>query len=97
MLLRLIHSRWSFVVLQALDFGTTLLTFHLGGLESNPIVAHLMAIFGVTGGLLCSKTLTTLVIFRVRKLIHVANLAYCAIILWNGAILVLLAMRHGRH
>ena len=39
-------ARTSFIVLQVLDLITTLIAFHFGAFEVNPLVAHLTRIFG---------------------------------------------------
>ncbi|MGH9544064.1 MAG: DUF5658 family protein [Terriglobales bacterium] len=85
-------ARTSFIVLQALDLATTLIAFHFGAFEVNPLVAHLTRTFGPTGGVLVSKLAAVLIIFRVRKLMWVANLFYVGVVCWN--IFVLLAFLH---
>jgi Domain of unknown function (DUF5658) len=85
-------SRASFIVLQVLDLVTTLIAFHFGAFEVNPLVAHLTRIFGPTGGVLFSKLIAVLIIFRVRKLLWVANLFYVGVVCWN--IFILLAFLH---
>jgi hypothetical protein len=47
----ILQARSSFVVLQVLDRATTLVAFHYGAFEVNPLVGHLTA---TTGGVLFS-------------------------------------------
>jgi uncharacterized protein DUF5658 len=78
-----LSSRVSFIVLQVLDLTTTLIAFHYGAFEVNPLVGHLTKIFGPIGGVLFSKVFAVLIIFRVRKLMWVANLFYVGVVCWN--------------
>jgi len=55
-------------------------------------VAHLTRIFGPIGGVVLSKLVAVLIIFRIRKLMWVANLFYVGVVCWN--ILVLFALFH---
>jgi len=48
-------SRLTFIVLQVLDLTTTLIAFHYGAFEVNPLVGRLTKIFGPLGGVLFSK------------------------------------------
>jgi hypothetical protein len=50
-----LRSRWTFAALQVLDLLTTLLAFHVGAFEVNPLVAHLTVQFGRFRGVLISK------------------------------------------
>ena len=81
-------SRVSFIVLQVLDLTTTLIAFHYGAFEVNPLVASLTKIFGPIGGVLFSKVFAVLIIFRVRKLMWVANLFYVGVVCWNTVVLL---------
>src|ERR1700675_120589 len=72
----ILGAKSSFIVLQALDLATTLVAFHFGAFEVNPLVGRLTAAFGPAGGVLFSKVVATLIVFRVRKLLWVANLFY---------------------
>jgi hypothetical protein len=81
-------SRVSFIVLQVLDLTTTLIAFHYGAFEVNPLVAGLTKIFGPIGGVLFSKVFAVLIIFRVRKLMWVANLFYVGVVCWNTVVLL---------
>jgi len=85
-------ARASFIVLQVLDLATTLIAFHFGAFEVNPLVAHLTRLCGPIGGVVLSKLIAVLIIFRVRKLMWVANLFYIGVVCWN--IFVLLAFFH---
>jgi hypothetical protein len=88
-------SRSLFIVLQALDLVTTLIAFHFGAFEANPLVGHLTTTFGRTGGVLFSKVIAVLIIFRVRKLMWFANLFYLGVVCWNT--FLLLAISHVVH
>ena len=81
-------SRLSFIVLQVLDLTTTLIAFHYGAFEVNPLVGRLTKIFGPIGGVLFSKVFAVLIIFRVRKLMWVANLFYVGVVCWNTIVLL---------
>jgi len=89
----LLHSKSSFVVLQALDLVTTLVAFHFGAFEVNPLVGRFTSAFGPTGGVLVSKLIAILIVFRVRKLMWIANIFYLGIVCWNTAILLALSHR----
>jgi Domain of unknown function (DUF5658) len=90
-----LQSKSSFIVLQILDLITTLVAFHFGGFELNPLVGRLTAIFGATGGVVFSKVVAVLIVFRVRKLMWFANLFYLVVVCWN--VFVLLALSHVKH
>jgi hypothetical protein len=91
----ILASRSLFIVLQALDLATTLIAFHFGGFEANPLVGRLTTTFGRTGGVLFTKVIAVLIIFRVRKLMWVANLFYLGVVCWNT--IVLLGIAYIRH
>lgn len=88
-------ARSSFIVLQLLDLTTTLVAFHYGAFEVNPLVGRLTHIFGPTGGVLFSKAIAVLIIFRVRKLMWAANLFYLGVVCWNT--IVLFGLAHTMH
>jgi hypothetical protein len=92
---RLLNSRLSFVVLQVLDLATTLLAFHSGAFEVNPMVARLTHLLGPFGGVFCSKVIACLIVLRVRRLVWVVNLFYTVVICWN--VLIFFALTHARH
>ena len=83
-----VNSRWTFVVLQVLDLTTTLIAFHLGAMEANPLVAHFTTAFGWFRGLVISKLIAIAIAMGVRRLIWVVNIFYTGIILWNVVILL---------
>ena len=83
-----VNSRWTFVVLQVLDLTTTLIAFHLGAMEANPLVAHFTATFGWLRGLVVSKLIAIGIAMGVRRLIWVVNIFYAGIIFWNLVILL---------
>ena len=87
----IVGARSSFIVLQALDLLTTLIAFHYGAFEVNPLVARLTTSFGPTGGVLFSKALAVLIVFRVRRLMWLANLFYLGVVCWNTFVLVALS------
>ena len=91
----ILQARSSFVVLQVLDLATTLVAFHYGAFEVNPLVGRLTTIFGPTGGVLFSKVIAVAIAFRMRRLIWVVNLFYTGIVCWNT--LVVIALSHARH
>jgi hypothetical protein len=91
----MLAARPSFIVLQVLDLATTLVAFHYGAFEVNPVVARLTATFGPTGGVLVSKVIAVVIAFRVRKLMWFANLFYLGVVCWN--IFGLLAISHFIH
>jgi hypothetical protein len=91
---KILQARSSFMVLQALDLVTTLVAFHFGAFEVNPLVGRLTTVLGPTGGLLCSKVAAVLIVWRVRKLVWVANLFYIGVVFWNT--LILFALSHAR-
>ena len=87
-----LDARSSFVALQALDLITTLLAFHFGAFEMNPLVGRLTALFGPAGGVVFSKVVAVLIVLRVRKLMWFANLFYFGVVCWNT--FILLALSH---
>jgi len=91
----ILASRSLFIVLQALDLVTTLIAFHFGAFEVNPLVGRLTTTFGRTGGVLFSKVIAVLIIFRVRKLMWFANLFYLGVVCWNTFLLI--AISHVMH
>lgn len=84
---KLLFSRWTFVVLQLLDLSTTLIAFRLGGMEMNPLVAHLTIYFGRTGGVVASKLIAIAIAMGVRRRLWIINLFYVVIIVWNVLVL----------
>jgi hypothetical protein len=85
------HAKSSFFVLQVLDLVTTLIAFHFGAFEVNPLVGRLTVLLGPTGGVLASKVFAVLIALRLQKLLWVANLFYVGIVCWNTFVLLLLA------
>ena len=83
-----LNSRWTFVILQLLDLTTTLIAFHLGAIEANPLVAHFTATFGWLRGLIISKLFAIAIAMGVKRLIWVVNVFYTFIIVWNLVILL---------
>jgi uncharacterized membrane protein len=81
---KLLHSHWTFAVLQGLDLLTTMVAFRMGAFEVNPLVAHLTVTFGRFRGVLISKLIAIGIAMGVRRLIWIVNLFYAAIILWNS-------------
>ena len=81
---KMLHSHWTFAGLQGLDLLTTMVAFHMGAYEVNPLVAHLTVTFGRFRGVLMSKLIAIGIAMGVRKLIWVVNIFYIAIILWNS-------------
>ena len=87
------QAKSSFFVLQALDLATTLIAFHFGAFEVNPLVGRLTTLLGPTGGVLAIKVVAVLIALRLRKLLWVANLFYVGVVCWNTFILLILAHR----
>ncbi len=84
-----------FAVLQALDLLTTLLAFHLGGYEANPIVRPFLAL-GPVGGIFAVKALVLalgFICWRYGRLsvLNKANWLYAAIVVWNATAILHLA------
>jgi hypothetical protein len=90
---RVVRSRWTFAALQLLDLLTTLVAFHVGAFEVNPLVAHLTVKFGRVRGVLISKVIAVAIAMGVRKLLWVVNLFYAFVIGWNILMLTLLHMK----
>jgi hypothetical protein len=84
---KVLFSSWTFVALQVLDLTTTLIAFRLGGMEVNPLVAHLTVYFGRTGGVVASKLIAIAIAMGVKRRIWIINLFYAAIIVWNVLVL----------
>jgi hypothetical protein len=82
-----------FVTLQLCDLATTYWVIRHGGYEANPLVAHLMVLFGVLGALVLTKTGLVLLASRMKMLLPAANAIYLGICLWNGFTIVLLDRR----
>jgi hypothetical protein len=94
-LLKILQAKTTFLVLQVLDFLTTMLAFHLGAFEVNPLVGRLTVLFGLVGGVLASKVLAVIIALGVRKRLWIVNVFYTGIICWNVIILLLLFLvRH---
>jgi Domain of unknown function (DUF5658) len=93
--MKILQARSSFIVLQALDLVTTLIAFHYGAFEVNPLVARFTTLLGPVGGVLCSKVIAVLIAYRVRRLAWVVNLFYSGVVCWNTFIVIALA--HVRH
>jgi hypothetical protein len=87
----LIRSRWTFVTLQVLDLLTTLAAFHVGGLEVNPLVAHLTLLLGRLGGVVMSKAIVIIIALGVKRLLWVVNLFYAGVVCWNILMLIILS------
>ena len=90
--MNVLDARSSFVALQALDLITTLVAFHFGAFEMNPLVGRLTAFFGPAGGVVFSKVVAILIVLRVRKLMWFANLFYFGVVCRNT--FILLALSH---
>jgi hypothetical protein len=93
-MLKFLHARSTFVILQILDLLTTLAAFHVGAFEVNPLVARLTGYFGPVGGVVCSKAIAVLIALRLRRLVWVVNVFYCGIVIWNVIVLFALSVRH---
>ena len=85
-----------FVVLQVLDFATTLFALAIGGSESNPLIQYFLAL-GPVPGLAIAKMLVLAVgllgyLMGKHRGIRNANWAYSAIVLWNFTSIARLSM-----
>ncbi len=90
----IVHSKWTFLVLQILDILTTLAAFHVGAFEVNPLVAQLTREFGVKGGLIGAKVIALLMVLGVRRRVWIVNLLYAGVVLWNVCVVLSLSVRH---
>ena len=93
--MKILQAKSIFFVLQGLDLITTLVAFHFGGFEVNPLVGRLTMFVGPTGGVVCGKLAAVLIALRVRKLIWVLNLFYIGVVCWNT--LIVFALSHAHH
>jgi Domain of unknown function (DUF5658) len=91
--LKLLNTRISFAILQILDLLTTLAAFHVGAFEVNPLVAHLIALYGRVGGVALGKGIAVLLALGIRKRLWIINLFYIGVVCWNVFILISLAVR----
>lgn len=82
-----------FIVLQCLDLLTTLLVFHYGGLELNPVVRSLMPFMGRALAVLACKAALVAVICafsRRKRVLLFADVLYTGVVIWNLVILTAL-------
>jgi hypothetical protein len=91
-LFTILQARVTFIVLQLFDFLTTMLAFHVGAFEVNPLVARLTVLFGPVGGVLASKVIAIVIALGVRKRLWIVNVFYTGIICWNLVVLLLLSI-----
>ena len=91
---KFLHSKWTFLGLQAMDILTTLAAFRVGAYEVNPLVARFTHELGPVGGLILSKLIALLIVMGVRRLVWVANVFYTGVVIWNVYVLLSLAARH---
>ena len=85
----------TFAVLQLLDLLTTLIVFHLGGHEVNPLVQFFL-VFGPIGGILLVKALVLALGFACWRcdrlgVVRKASWLYAAIVVWNTVAILHLA------
>ena len=93
-MIKIFQAKSSFVGLQVLDLVTTLIAFHFGAFEMNPLVARLTTVLSPTGGLFVSKMIAVLIALRMRKLLWVVNLFYVGVVCWNTLVLFALSYAH---
>jgi Domain of unknown function (DUF5658) len=93
-MVKIFQAKSSFIVLQALDLVTTLIAFHFGAFEMNPLVAKLTTVLSPAAGLVVSKMIAVLIAFRMRKLLWVVNLFYVGVVCWNTLVLFALSYAH---
>jgi hypothetical protein len=80
-----------FIFLQLLDFTTTILVFARGGVELNPVIRQFMPLFGAIGGVLASKILICLLVWRFNRhlwLLYAGNTIYVFVVAWNTLMVV---------
>jgi hypothetical protein len=85
-----------FVFLQFADVVTTMTALGSGGVEQNPLISRFLTI-GTLQGLILSKIVllaAAAVAVRYQKIraIRSANIVFSAIVLWNIAVIVRLAL-----
>jgi len=85
-----------FIILQALDVVSTLAGLRIGAAEQNPLVSQIMSL-GPVSGLLLSKIIVvgiaSLAVWMQKfKGIHLANLAFAGVVVWNFSIIFKLAI-----
>ena len=93
--MKILRARSSFIVLQVLDFVTTLIAFHFGAFEGNPLVARFATYMGPAWGVVTIKVIAVLIALRMRRLLWVVNLFYSAVVCWN--VLIVFALSYGHH
>lgn len=74
------------VILQVLDWATTLVCLHLGFMETNPLVGVVLAYFGAVQGLTALKLVGIAVAMKLRRRGHVLiylNWFYAVIVAAN--------------
>jgi hypothetical protein len=79
-----------FIVLQWLDFATTIFGFSLGASELSPVVRTISLLTGPSLAVFVAKILTVLAMWRMSKrsvIVHAGNVWYSGIILWNLVII----------
>ncbi len=86
------QTRTDFILLQVLDLVTTLIAFHFGGFEVNPLVAHFTTLLGPVGGVVASKLAAVLLALGVRKRLWIVNLFYTGVVFWNSFVVLALAI-----
>jgi Domain of unknown function (DUF5658) len=90
--MKILQAKSSFIALQVLDLVTTLIAFHFGAFEVNPLVARFTSSLGPTAGVVTSKVIAVLIALRLHRLIWVVNLFYTGVVCWN--LLILFALSH---
>jgi len=65
----------------------------LGAFEVNPLIAHLIALFGRVGGVVLAKGIALVLALGVRKRLWMANLFYVGVICWNLFVLIAVTVR----
>lgn len=77
------NSKIIFIVLQFGDLLSTLVCFHFGLIEKNPVNVHLIAALGVLPGLFVAKLLTCAVVLPMKRLVWLGNVFYSGVVVWN--------------
>ena len=65
----------------------------MGTFEVNPLVGHLIAMFGGFRGVVISKLAAIAIAMGVRKRIWVVNIFYAVIIFWNAIVILGLPLK----
>ena len=89
------HLVQVFLLLQLLDFLTTVLAMQFGGRELNPLIRHFMDVGAVTGLVVAKVAVIGIASFVLwlqrRRVVLIANYFYAGLIVWNLVVLLSLS------